>query len=101
MAKISAVNKNRKRQKLVEKFYAKRKMLKNKIYDKKISLEERFALVVKLSQVVRNSAPSRVRNRCNLTGRPRGFIRRFALSRNSMRELAGQGFLPGVVKASW
>lgn len=101
MAKISSVEKNKKRQKMIKSFANKRKQMKEKIYDKNISLEERFEMVLKLAQLPRNSARTRERNRCVLTGRPRGYYRKMGLSRNMLRKLAGEGMLPGVVKASW
>lgn len=101
MAKVSSIYKNKKRQKLVNKFANKRKKLKEQIYNKEISIEDRFQLVNKLAGITRNSSLTRVRNRCNITGRPRGFYRYFGLSRNMLRMLAGQGALPGVVKSSW
>jgi len=101
MAKVSSIKKNIKRQKLAHKFYAKRQKIKEQIYAKDLPLEERFALVVKLAQLPRNSAAIRVRNRCALTGRPRGILKKFMLSRNMVRDLAGKGCLPGIVKASW
>lgn len=101
MAKIGSVQKNDKRKRLVKTFEAKRNNLKSRIYNKYISLEERFELVLKLAAMPRNSAKSRIRNRCNLTGKPRSFYRQFGLSRNKIRDLAGMGLLPGVVKASW
>lgn len=101
MAKVSSVQKNIKRKNLAKKFDNKRNKLKNKIYDKSISLDERFLLITKLASLPRNSAPTRVRNRCVITGRPRGFYRKFLLSRNMLRDLAGQGVVPGLVKASW
>ncbi len=101
MAKISSVMKNNKRKKMVERFKTKRCLLKKKIYDKSLSLMDRMLLVEKLAKLPRNSASSRVRGRCALTGRPRGYYRKFGLSRNMVREMAGNGLLPGVVKASW
>lgn len=101
MAKVSSVEKNRKRKKMSETTLARRKELKSKIYDKSLPLEERFSLVMKMAQLPRNSAPTRVRNRCELTGRPRGYFRKFGLSRNMLRFYAGQGVIPGLVKASW
>ena len=80
---------------------SKRVQLKESIYKKDLPLEERFSLVMKLAKLPRNSAQTRVRNRCALTGRPRGYHRRMGLSRNMLRELAAQGLLPGVIKASW
>lgn len=101
MARSASVQNNDKRKKLVKSFAVKRKALKEKIYDKNLPLEERFDLVMKLAKLPRNSAKTRVRNRCALTGRPRGCYRKLGLSRNMFRELAGKGMLPGVVKASW
>lgn len=101
MAKVSSINKNKKRQKLTTKFCAKRLALHERIYNKKISLEDRFALVMSLAALPRNGARIRVRNRCELTGRSRGYIRKFGLSRNMVRDFAGKGLLPGVIKASW
>ena len=101
MAKVSSINKNNKRQKLAKKLFLKRAKLKKEIYNKKLPLESRFALVVSLAQLPRNSASNRVRNRCQLTGRPRGYVGKFSLSRNMVRDLAGKGLLPGVIKASW
>lgn len=101
MAKVSSVQKNIKRKNLARKFDNKRNKLKTKIYDKSVTLDERFSLIMKLASLPRNSALTRVRNRCAVTGRPRGFYRKFLLSRNMLRDLAGQGFIPGLVKASW
>jgi small subunit ribosomal protein S14 len=101
MAKISSVQRNDKRKRMVEAKAAKRKELKTQIYSKDLPIEERFNLVLQLASLPRNSAKTRVRNRCALTGRPRGYYRKVGLSRNMIRELAGKGMLPGVVKASW
>ncbi|MFK7973350.1 MAG: 30S ribosomal protein S14 [Rickettsiaceae bacterium] len=101
MAKIGSIQKNDKRKKIAKSFAAKRKALSDKIHDKNTPLDERFGLVVKLASLPRNSAKNRVRNRCAITGRPRGFHRKMGLSRNVLRELAAQGMLPGVIKASW
>lgn len=101
MAKKSSIEKNNRRAKLASQMQAKRAALKAAIYDKNIALDERFALVVKLAALPRNAAGTRVRNRCALTGRPRGFYRKFKLSRNMLRELAGQGAVPGLTKSSW
>ncbi|WPY00528.1 30S ribosomal protein S14 [Candidatus Trichorickettsia mobilis] len=101
MAKVSSINNNNKRKELARKFFLKRAKLKDEIYDKNISLGDRFDLVMKLAKLPRNSATTRVRNRCKLTGRPRGVSRKFFLSRNMIRDLGGKGLLPGVVKASW
>lgn len=101
MAKVSSIKKNDKRKKMSESFSKKRGDLKARIYDKTLSLEERFLLISKLAALPRNSAPSRIRNRCELTGRPRGYYRKFKLSRNKLRELAGCSMIPGLVKSSW
>ena len=101
MAKLSSVQKNLNRQKLIEKFSNKRKVLKKKIMDKTISIEERLKLQNKLNDLPRNSAHIRYRNRCKLTGRTRGVYRKFGLSRIKIRELSMSGDLPGMVKSSW
>ncbi|WP_341791115.1 30S ribosomal protein S14 [Rickettsia endosymbiont of Gonocerus acuteangulatus] len=101
MAKISSIKKNEKRKKLSQSLHNKREKLKNKIYDKNILLEERFSLVMSLAQLSRNSSATRIRNRCELTGRPRGVIRKFGISRNKLRELSGRGLVPGIIKSSW
>lgn len=101
MAKVSAIDKNKKRTEKVLRARKKREALKSKIYDKNISIEERFAAVQKLSSMPRNESAVRVRRRCALTGRPRGNYRFFGLCRNMLRELASSGKLPGVIKASW
>lgn len=101
MAKIGSIEKNNKRIKLVKSMATKRANLKEKIQDKNTSLEERFKLVVLLASLPRNGAKTRVRNRCVITGRPRAFCRKTGLSRNKLRELAAQGQIPGLVKASW
>ena len=101
MAKLSSVQKNQNRLKLIEKFNNKRKILKKKIMDKTISIEERLKLQNKLNDLPRNSANIRYRNRCKLTGRTRGVYRKFGLSRIKIRELSMSGDLPGMVKSSW
>lgn len=101
MAKKSSIEKNDKRKRLVELSYKKRKELKDMIYDKTKSLSERFALVKKLAKLPRNGAITRVRNRCELTGRPRGYYRKFKISRNEIRRLSGSGSITGLVKSSW
>ena len=101
MAKLSAVNKNNKRIKLSNSFYAKRIKLKKIIMDKKLSLEERFKAQLKLSKLPRNSAKIRVRNRCQITGRPHGVYRKLKISRIALRQLGLQGKIPGMVKSSW
>ena len=89
------------RKTLVERYAAKRKDLIKKINDTSLSFEERQAFRLKLEKLPKNSNPNRVRNRCNLTGRPRSYYRRFGLSRISLREMASNGLIPGVTKASW
>ncbi len=101
MAKLSSVQKNLNRLKLIEKFNNKRKVLKKKIMNKTISIEERLKLQNKLNDLPRNSANIRYRNRCKLTGRTRGVYRKFGLSRIKIRELSMSGDLPGMVKSSW
>ena len=101
MAKVSSIEKNKRRQRLVAKFAAKRAALRAMANDQSLPQEERFAARLKLAELPRNSAPVRVRNRCGLTGRPRGYYRKFNLSRIALRELASAGHVPGVVKSSW
>ena len=101
MAKLSAINKNNKRIKLSDKFYKKRKSLKKVIMNKKLSLEERFKAQQKLSKLPRNSAKIRVRNRCQITGRPHGVYRKLKISRIALRQLGLEGKIPGMVKSSW
>ena len=101
MAKMSAINKNNKRIKLSDKFYKKRLKLKKIIMDKKLSLEERFKAQQKLSKLPRNSAKTRIRNRCQITGRPHGVYRKLKISRIALRQLGLQGKIPGMVKSSW
>ncbi|RMB04530.1 30S ribosomal protein S14 [Eilatimonas milleporae] len=101
MAKKSAIEKNKRREKLVAKYAAKRAALKEKIYDKSLGDDERWMAALQLAQLPRNSARSRVRNRCEVSGRPRGFYRKFKMSRIALRELGSAGRVPGVVKSSW
>ena len=101
MAKICSVRRNEKRVKLSKRHAAKRAALKATIKDDTVSGEERFQAVLKLADLPRNSSKTRVRNRCAMTGRPRGYFRKFDLCRNVIRELASRGELPGVVKSSW
>ena len=101
MAKVSAVERNNKRKRLVNSLARKRAELKAIIYDKNASVEERFKASLQLAELPRNSSKVRVRNRCNLTGRPRGYHRRFGISRVALRELAQGGELPGVTRSSW
>ena len=101
MAKKSAIEKNKSRIKKVERFRNKRIELKKLIMDKKTNQEDRFEAVMKLSSLPRDGCATRVRNRCELSGRPRGFYRRVKLSRIALRELAASGQIPGMTKASW
>ena len=101
MAKVSAVNKNDKRIKLSDKLYKKRQSLKKIIMDKKLSLEERFKAQQKLSSLPRNSAKIRVRNRCQISGRPHGVYRKLKISRIALRKLGLEGKIPGMIKSSW
>ena len=101
MAKLSSVNKNNKRIKLSDKFFKKREKLKKIIMNKKLPLEERFKAQQKLSKLPRNSAKTRVRNRCQITGRPHGVYRKLKISRIALRQLGLQGKIPGMVKSSW
>jgi small subunit ribosomal protein S14 len=101
MAKKSAIEKNNKRKRLVKQFAAKRAALLAIANDRDLPIEQRFQARLKLAELPRNSAKVRVRNRCGITGRPRGYHRKFNMSRVSLRDLASDGQLPGVVKASW
>lgn len=101
MAKTSAVEKNKMRERLVQKYAARRAKLKAMAKDESLPMEERFAAHLKLAQLPRNSSPVRVRTRCQMTGRPRGVYRKFKLGRISLRELASKGQIPGMVKSSW
>jgi len=101
MAKTSSVNKNNRRRKMVAQYAAKRKKLKGIADDLNKPAEERFAARLKLSQLPRNSSATRIRNRCELTGRARGYYRKLRVCRNMLRELASQGLIPGMVKSSW
>ena len=101
MAKLSAVNKNKKRIKLSNRLFKKRAALKKIVMDKKITLEDRFKAQQKLSKLPRNSAKTRVMNRCEITGRPHGVYRKLKISRIALRQLGLQGKIPGLVKSSW
>ena len=101
MAKLSSINKNEKRIKLSNRLYEKRKKLKKIIMDKKLPLEERFKAQQKLSKLPRNSAKNRIRNRCQITGRPHGVYRKLRISRIALRQLGLEGKIPGMVKSSW
>jgi small subunit ribosomal protein S14 len=101
MAKKSSIEKNNRRRRMVKKFAGKRSRLKAIVQNHSLTMEDRFAAQLKLSQLPRNSAPARIRNRCELSGRPRAVYRKFRMSRMALRELANKGLIPGVVKSSW
>ena len=101
MAKKSAIEINRRRMALGKKFADRRASLKALAKNKGLSAEDRFAARLKLAELPRNSSPVRVRNRCEVTGRPRAYYRKFRLSRIALRELASQGLIPGMTKSSW
>jgi small subunit ribosomal protein S14 len=101
MAKTSSVEKNNRRRLMTERKAPKRKELKAIIADKTKPLNERMQATLKLAQMPRNSSATRIRNRCEITGRARGFYRKLKLSRNQLREMASQGLIPGMVKSSW
>jgi small subunit ribosomal protein S14 len=101
MAKLCMINRELKRARTVEKYAAKRTALKEAMNNVKLSDEERDAARDAFQALPRNASPCRQRNRCRVTGRPHGFYRKFGLARNKLREAAMQGFIPGLVKASW
>jgi len=101
MAKVSMINREKKRTKLVAKFVSKRAVLKVIIADPEVGFEEKQEAMFALQKLPRDSSPVRQRNRCQITGRPRGFYRKFGLSRNKLREATMRGDVPGLRKASW
>jgi small subunit ribosomal protein S14 len=101
MAKKSSIEKNNRRRKLVKQYSGKRARLLAVANDESNSMEERFAARLKLAEMPRNSSPTRVRNRCEITGRPRAVYRKFKMSRIALRELGSQGVIPGLTKSSW
>ena len=101
MAKTSSIEKNNKRKKMAQQTAAKRARHKAVARDQKLSLEDRFAAQLKLAMLPRNSSPTRIRNRCEMSGRPRGYYRKLRLSRIALRELGNHGQIPGLVKSSW
>jgi small subunit ribosomal protein S14 len=101
MAKQSAIEKNNRRRRLSKKLSAKRARLREITRDKSRAMEERFAAALKLAALPRNSSETRIRNRCEVTGRPRGFYRKLKMSRIALRELGSKGVIPGLVKSSW
>ncbi len=101
MAKVSMIEKNNRRKKLSQKFDAKRRRLLEIARNRDLPAEERFSAQLKLAELPRNGNPTRIRNRCEISGRPRAFYRKFRMSRIALRELGSQGLIPGLVKASW
>ncbi|MDE3027075.1 MAG: 30S ribosomal protein S14 [Paracoccaceae bacterium] len=101
MAKTSSINRNNKRRKMAKSMGSKRAKLKALVMKKDTPMEERFAAALKLAEMPRNSAKVRIRNRCELTGRPRSFYRKVKLSRIALRQMANSGLIPGMVKSSW
>ena len=101
MAKTSAIHRNLKRVKMSKKFEKKRSALKAIVMNKKINLNERFAATLKLAKLPKNSAKTRIRNRCEITGRPHGYYRKLKMSRIALRKLASMGKIPGMTKSSW
>jgi small subunit ribosomal protein S14 len=101
MAKKSSIEKNNRRRRLTKKFSGRRTRLKAVARDKSRPMEERFAAALKLAELPRNSSATRVRNRCEMTGRPRAYYRKHKLSRIALRELGSKGLIPGLLKSSW
>ena len=101
MAKTSSIQRNLKRIRLAKKFLKKRENLKKIIKNRKLPLEDRFAAQLKLAKIPKNSSKTRIRNRCEITGRPHGFYRKLKISRIALRDLASKGKIPGMTKSSW
>jgi small subunit ribosomal protein S14 len=101
MAKKSAIEKNNRRRKLAERFAARRAQLKAMAVDESLNDQDRFAARLKLAELPRNSSPSRVRNRCEMSGRPRGYYRKLKMSRIALRQMSNEGKIPGMAKSSW
>ncbi len=101
MAKTSMIERDKKRRRLAKKYKTRRTRLKKIAADRSLPAEERFAARLKLAELPRNSSPTRIRNRCELTGRPRGYYRKLRMSRIALRELGSQGLIPGMIKSSW
>jgi small subunit ribosomal protein S14 len=101
MAKTSSIEKNKRRARMAKRFAGRREKLKKIARDRNVSMEERFAATLKLAELPRNSAKIRVRNRCEVTGRPRAYYRKMKMSRIALRELGSKGMIPGLVKSSW
>jgi len=101
MAKKSSIEKNERRRRLAKKYSGRRLRLKALARDKSLSMEDRFAAALKLAELPRNSSATRVRNRCEMTGRPRAYYRKLKMSRIALRDLGAKGMIPGLVKSSW
>ena len=101
MAKTSSIEKNKRRARLAKQYAARRSKLRAIARDRNVSMEERFAATLKLAELPRNSAKVRIRNRCEITGRPRAYYRKLKMSRIAMRDLGSKGLIPGLVKSSW
>jgi len=101
MAKLSLINREAKRMRIVQKYASKRAALKARISDQRLSADERLEAIHELQRLPRDASPVRLQNRCRMTGRPHGYYRKFGLSRNKLREAAMNGDVPGLVKASW
>jgi small subunit ribosomal protein S14 len=101
MAKTSSIEKNKRRMRLSKLYAARRSKLKAIAMDKTVTMEERFAASLKLAELPRNSSKTRIHNRCEVTGRPRAYYRKFKMSRIAMRDLGSKGLVPGLVKSSW
>ena len=101
MAKKSSIEKNNRRRRMAKKFSGRRARLKAIVQDKEKPVEERFAATLKLAELPRNSAPSRIHNRCEITGRPKAYYRKLKMSRIALRDLGSKGLIPGLLKSSW
>ncbi|ATO57209.1 30S ribosomal protein S14 [Bartonella sp. 1-1C] len=101
MAKMSAVEKNKRRERMVKRYAARRARLKAIVMNQEVLLEERFKASIQLAQLPRNSAKVRIRNRCEISGRPRAYYRKLKMSRIALRDLGSLGYIPGIVKSSW
>ena len=101
MAKVSMINREIKRQKLVQKFTKRRSELKDIVKNRELPMEERFKAQIKLAKLPPNSSPTRLHNRCKITGRPKAFYRKLQMSRIALRDLASRGEIPGMIKSSW
>ena len=101
MAKKSSIEKNERRRRMTKKFSSRRAKLKAIVHDKTLPVEDRFAATLKLAKLPRNSSATRIRNRCELTGRPRAYYRKHKLSRIALRDLGSKGLIPGLLKSSW